>query len=324
MLSGSIIEKIKSIVCCLILYIYIVIVFSLSSDVFSETERLILINQEVFLVKNTSVTFKEAKTNGEKLTMLTAYDYSTAKLIDQSGINSILVGDSLGMVMLGYEDTLSVTMEDMIHHCAAVARGAKNALVICDMPFMSYQTSVYDAVVNAGRLVKEGHAQAVKLEGGFEVCEHIKAIVNASIPVCAHIGLTPQSINAFGGFKVQGKEEAAAQKLLDEARAVEEAGAFAVVLECVPAALAEKISKTVNIPTIGIGAGAGCDGQVLVYQDMLAMYSDFKPKFVKQFAKVGDVMKEAFKEYIAEVSSGEFPAQEHTYKIDDEIIEKLY
>lgn len=275
-------------------------------------------------MKNTSVTFKEAKEKGEKLTMLTAYDYSTAKLLDESGVNSILVGDSLGMVMLGYEDTLSVTMEDMIHHSAAVARGAKNALIITDMPFMSYQTSVYDAVVNAGRLVKEGRAQAVKLEGGFEVCEHIKAIVKASIPVCAHIGLTPQSINAFGGFKVQGKGEQAAQKLLDEARAVEEAGAFAVVLECVPAALAKKISELISIPTIGIGAGNGCDGQVLVYQDMLAMYSDFKPKFVKQYAQLGETMKSAFRAYIDEVKSGTFPSEEHTFKIDEDIIKKLY
>lgn len=275
-------------------------------------------------MKNTSVTFKESKKNGEKLTMLTAYDYTTAKLLDESGVDSILVGDSLGMVVLGYDDTLSVTMEDMIHHSAAVARGAKNALVITDMPFMSYQTSVYDAVVNAGRLVKEGKAQAVKLEGGIEFCEHIKAIVKASIPVCAHIGLTPQSINAFGGFKVQGKGKQEAQRLLDEARAVEEAGAFAVVLECVPAKLAKKISESISIPTIGIGAGAGCDGQVLVYQDMLAMYSDFKPKFVKQYAQIGSVMKEAFRQYIDEVKSGAFPSEEHTFKIDDDIIENLY
>ena len=275
-------------------------------------------------MKNTSVTFKESKKNGEKLTMLTAYDYTTAKLLDESGVDSILVGDSLGMVVLGYDDTLSVTMEDMIHHSAAVARGAKNALVITDMPFMSYQTSVYDAAVNAGRLVKEGKAQAVKLEGGIEFCEHIKAIVKASIPVCAHIGLTPQSINAFGGFKVQGKGKQEAQRLLDEARAVEEAGAFAVVLECVPAKLAKKISESISIPTIGIGAGAGCDGQVLVYQDMLAMYSDFKPKFVKQYAQIGSVMKEAFRQYIDEVKSGAFPSEEHTFKIDDDIIEKLY
>ncbi len=275
-------------------------------------------------MKNTSVTFKESKKNGEKLTMLTAYDYTTAKLLDESGVDSILVGDSLGMVVLGYDDTLSVTMEDMIHHSAAVARGAKNALVITDMPFMSYQTSVYDAVVNAGRLVKEGKAQAVKLEGGIEFCEHIKAIVKASIPVCAHIGLTPQSVNAFGGFKVQGKGKEEAQRLLDEARAVEEAGAFAVVLECVPAKLAKKISESISIPTIGIGAGAGCDGQVLVYQDMLAMYSDFKPKFVKQYAQIGSVMKEAFRQYIDEVKSGAFPSEEHTFKIDDDIIESLY
>lgn len=275
-------------------------------------------------MKNTSVTFKDSKENGEKLTMLTAYDYTTAKLLDESGIDSILVGDSLGMVVLGYDDTLSVTMEDMIHHSAAVARGAKNALIVTDMPFMSYQTSVYDAVVNAGRLVKEGKAQAVKLEGGIEFCEHIKAIVNASIPVCAHLGLTPQSINAFGGFKVQGKGKEAAQKLLDGARAVEQAGAFAVVLECVPAKLAKKISESISIPTIGIGAGAGCDGQVLVYQDMLAMYPDFKPKFVKQYTQLGSVMKDAFKQYIAEVKSGVFPSEEHTFKIDDEIIESLY
>ena len=275
-------------------------------------------------MKNTVNTFREAKKNGEKLTMLTAYDYSTAKLIDEAGINSILVGDSLGMVCLGYEDTLSVTMEDMIHHTRAVTRGAKNALVVADMPFMSYQTSVYDAVVNAGRLMKEGRAQAVKLEGGKEVVEQIKAIVNASIPVVAHIGLTPQSINAFGGFKVQGKSEEAAKRLLEEARAVEEAGAFAVVLECVPAKLAEFISKQISIPTIGIGAGAGCDGQVLVYQDMLGMYSDFVPKFVKQYAKVGEVMKKAFEEYIKEVKDGVFPEEKHTFKIDEEVIEKLY
>lgn len=275
-------------------------------------------------MKNTVLTFKEAKEKHEKLTMLTAYDYSTAKLIDEAGINSILVGDSLGMVCLGYEDTLSVTMEDMIHHTRAVSRGAKNALVVADMPFMSYQTSVYDAVVNAGRLMKEGRAQAVKLEGGKEVVEQIKAIVNASIPVVAHIGLTPQSINAFGGFKVQGKSEEAAKRLLEEARAVEEAGAFAVVLECVPAKLAEFISKQISIPTIGIGAGAGCDGQVLVYQDMLGMYSDFVPKFVKQYAKVGEVMKKAFEEYIKEVKDGVFPEEKHTFKIDEEVIEKLY
>lgn len=275
-------------------------------------------------MKNTVATFQQQKLDGDKITMLTAYDYSTAKLMDDSGVNSILVGDSLGMVMLGYEDTLSVTMEDMIHHTAAVARGAKNALVVGDMPFMSYQTSIYDAVVNAGRLMKEGRCQAVKLEGGATVCPQIKAITEAQIPVVAHIGLTPQSVNMFGGFKVQGKSEEAARKLLEEAKAVEEAGAFAVVLECVPAKLARLISEKISIPTIGIGAGAGCDGQVLVYQDMLALFSDFKPKFVKHFADVGSAMKQGFAGYIREVKDGAFPAEEHTFKISDEVIDKLY
>ena len=275
-------------------------------------------------MKNTVLTFQQAKKEGTRLSMLTAYDYSTAKLVDAAGINSILVGDSLGNTILGYEDTLSVTMEDMIHHTAAVARGAKNALVIGDMPFMSYQASVYDAVVNAGRLMKKGRANAVKLEGGASVCEQIKAIVGASIPVCAHIGLTPQSINAFGGFKVQGKGEKQAQQLLDDARRVQEAGAFAVVLEGIPALLAQKITDTLDIPTIGIGAGAGCDGQVLVYQDMLGMFTDFKPKFVKHFANVGEIITEAFKTFDQEVKEGVFPAQEHTYKIDEDIIGRLY
>lgn len=275
-------------------------------------------------MKNTVLTFQQAKENGEKLTMLTAYDYSTAKLIDEAGVNSILVGDSLGNVILGYEDTISVTMEDMIHHGAAVARGAKNALVVIDMPFMSYQTSVYDALVNAGRLMKEGRGDAVKLEGGVEVCPQIKAIVDAGIPVCAHIGLTPQSINAFGGFKVQGKSEAAAKKLLEDAKAVEEAGAFAVVIEGVPAKIAALITEQLHIPTIGIGAGKDCDGQVLVYQDMLGMFSDFTPKFVKCYANIGEVMKEAFQNYIKEVQDGIFPAEENTYKVDDSVIEKLY
>lgn len=275
-------------------------------------------------MKNTVQTFKEAKNNHTKLAMLTAYDYSTAKLQDEAGIHGILVGDSLGNVILGYEDTISVTMEDMIHHGAAVARGAKNALVVVDMPFMSYQTSVYDAVVNAGRLMKEGRANAVKLEGGVSVCPQIKAITDAGIPVMAHLGLTPQSINAFGGFKVQGKNEAAARKLIDDAKAVEEAGAFALVLECVPAKLAKIISEQLTIPTIGIGAGAGCDGQILVYQDMLGMFSDYTPKFVKRFAEVGSVMKEAFANYIKEVQAETYPADEHTFKIDDEVLEKLY
>ncbi len=275
-------------------------------------------------MKNTVVTIQKAKENKEKVTMLTAYDYSMAKLIDEAGIEMILVGDSLGMVMLGYEDTLSVTMEDMIHHTRAVARGVKNAMVVADMPFLSYQTSVYDAVCNAGRLMKEGRAQAVKLEGGREFAEHIRAITNASIPVVGHLGLTPQSLNAFGGFKVQGKTQEAAQKLLEDARIIEEAGAVAVVLECMPAKLASLVTEKIHIPTIGIGAGAGCDGQVLVYQDMLAMFGDFKPKFVKRFGEIGTQMKEAFQKYSEEVKAGTFPAEEHTFKIEDDVIEKLY
>lgn len=275
-------------------------------------------------MKKTVLTFAEAKVKKEKLTMLTAYDYSTAKLIDQAGIDAILVGDSLGNVMLGYEDTLSVTVEDMIHHGAAVARGAKEALVVIDMPFMSYQTSVYDAVANAGRLMKEGRAQAVKLEGGTEVCPQIKAITEAGIPVMAHIGLTPQHINAFGGFKVQGKDEAAARKFMEDALAVQEAGAFAVTFECVPEKLATLVTEKLSIPTIGIGAGAGCDGQVLVYADMVGMFSDFTPKFVKRFAETGQVMTEAFCAYIAEVKAGSYPTAAHTYAIDDDVIKKLY
>lgn len=275
-------------------------------------------------MKNTVLTFAKAKEDGVKLSMLTSYDYSMARLVDEAGINSILVGDSLGNVMLGYEDTTPVTMEDMIHHTAAVARGAKNALIVGDMPFMSYQTSVYDAVVNAGRLIKEGHANAVKIEGGVEVCPQIKAIVEAGIPVCAHIGLTPQSINAFGGHKVQGKSEEAARKLMEDALAVQEAGAFAVVIEAVPAKLASLITSKLDIVTIGIGAGAGCDGQVLVYQDMLGMFSDFSPKFVKRYAEIGEIMKKAFAKYDEEVKAGIFPAEEHGYKIDDDVIEKLY
>lgn len=274
-------------------------------------------------MKNTVATFKKAKQEGTKLTMLTAYDYSTAKLVDESGVNAILVGDSLGNVVLGYEDTISVTVDDMIHHGRAVARGAKDALVVIDMPFMSYQASVYDAVVNAGRLMKEGRAAAVKLEGGSEVCPQIKAITSAGIPVMAHIGLTPQHINAFGGFKVQGKSVEAAQKLIDDARAVEEAGAFAITLECVPAALAELVTKSVAIPTIGIGAGAGCDGQVLVYADAVGLYSDFTPKFVKRFGNLGEQMREAFAEYVREVQEGSFPAEEHTFKISEEVLDQI-
>jgi 3-methyl-2-oxobutanoate hydroxymethyltransferase len=264
-------------------------------------------------MKKTVATIRKQKEVGEKITMLTAYDYSTAKLMDEAGVDCLLVGDSLGMVMLGYEDTLSVTMEDMIHHTKAVRRGAAEAHVIGDMPFMSYQTSVKDAVFNAGRLIKEGGAQSVKLEGGATVCAQIRAITDASIPVFAHIGLTPQSINAFGGFKVRGKGLGAAKKLIDDARNVEAAGAVAVVLEAIPSRVAEIITRKLAIPTIGIGAGAGCDGQVLVYQDMLNMYGNIKPKFVKVFADAGGVMKGAFAAYITETRAGTFPAEEHGF-----------
>ena len=274
-------------------------------------------------MKNTVVTFQEMKAKGEKITMLTAYDYSTAKLMDAAGINSILVGDSLGNVVLGYPDTVSVTMEDMIHHGAAVARGAENALVVIDMPFLSYQTSVYDAVVNAGRLMKEGRAGAVKLEGGAEVCEQIRAIVNASIPVVAHLGLTPQSVNVFGGFKIQGKSLDKARKIIEDALKIQEAGACAVVLEGIPAKLAEIITKKLAIPTIGIGAGNGCDGQVLVIQDMLGMTTGHTPKFVRQFAQVGALMRQGISDYISETKSGAFPAEEHTYSIDENVIKEI-
>lgn len=274
-------------------------------------------------MKNTAATLMSQKQSGEKITMLTAYDYTTACIADECGVNSILVGDSLGMVMLGYDTTLPVTMEDMIHHTKAVSRGAKNAFIVGDMLFMSYQTSVYDAVVNAGRLIKEGGAHAVKLEGGAAVCPQIKAIVDSSIPVVAHLGLTPQSVNAFGGFKVQGKTYDKAKQIIDDALKIQEAGACAVVLECVPADLAAIITEKLTIPTIGIGAGAQCDGQVLVYQDMLGMTAGHTPKFAKLFADVGALMRDGFKTYISETQSGEFPAAEHTFKIDSEIIEKL-
>ncbi len=275
-------------------------------------------------MKHTVATFRKARTEGRKLSMLTAYDYSTAKLMDEAGIHGILVGDSLGNVILGYGDTVSVTMEDMIHHGAAVSRGVKNALLVVDMPFLSYQTSAYDAVVNAGRLMKEGRAHAVKLEGGREMAPRIRAIVQAGIPVMGHLGLTPQTIHALGGYTVQGKDEAAARKLLDDAKALEEAGVFAIVLECVPSALAGLITASVSVPTIGIGAGAGCDGQILVYQDMLGMFTDFTPKFVKRYGEVGEAMKAAFASYIEEVGRGAFPGPEHGYQIADEVIGKLY
>lgn len=265
-----------------------------------------------------------SRKGGAPLSMLTAYDYHTAYTIDEAGIDMILVGDSLGNVMLGYENTLAVTVEDMIHHGKAVCRGAKNTFVVVDMPFMSYQTSVTDAVRNAGRIMKETNCQAVKLEGGAVYADRIKAIVEAGIPVVAHIGLTPQSVNMLGGYKVQGKTVEAAQHLIDDAKAVAEAGAFAITLECVPAALAKKVTESVPALTIGIGAGNGCDGQVLVYQDMLGYTDGFTPKFVKKYANLHEVILEAFKQYKAECESRTFPTPSNTFKISEEVLEKLY
>lgn len=275
-------------------------------------------------MKNTVLTFQKAKENGEKLTMLTAYDYSMAKIIDESGVNGILIGDSLGMVIKGDEDTLGVTIDDIIYHTKAVKKGTKNALIVSDMPFLSYHVSVEQAVLNAGRLLKEGGANAVKLEGGSSVVNQIKAIVDAQIPVMGHLGLTPQSINAFGGFRVQGKSEEAVRKLIDDAKALEKAGVFAITLEGIPEKVAELITDNISVPTIGIGAGRGCDGQILVYQDMLGMFSDFVPKFVKQYANIGAVMREAICSYIKEVKEGSFPEEKHTYKIDETELNKLY
>ncbi len=267
--------------------------------------------------KNTVGTLLAMKERGEKVSMLTSYDYTTSRLIDAAGINTVLVGDSLGMTMQGYETTLPVTMDEMITYGRSVVRGCKNAFVIMDMPFMSYQASPEQAVINAGRLIKETNANAVKLEGGAAVAEQIKMIVDSGIPVCAHIGMTPQSVNVFGGFKVQGKGEANARRVLEDALTVQKAGAFMVVLECVPPKLAALITKKVDMITIGIGAGAGCDGQVLVYQDMLAMGGDFVPKFVKPFAQIGEAMKKAFRDYDAEVKAGTFPSSAQAFVKSD-------
>lgn len=274
-------------------------------------------------MKKTVATFIKAKKENKKITMLTAYDYSMAKLVDSCDIDGILVGDSLGMVCLGYKDTLSVTMEDMIHHTRAVSRGTNNALLVADMPFMSYHTSLNDAIKNAGRLVQESHAEAVKLEGGVSVVRQVRAIVKAQIPVMGHIGLTPQSVNMFGGFKVQGRELNAARKLIDDAKRLEDAGAFSIVLECIPSLLSQKITEAVSIPTIGIGAGPYCDGQVLVYHDMLGMFADFSPKFVKIFSNAGETIEDGIKKYADEVRNGNFPGAEHSFAIDADIIEKL-
>lgn len=268
--------------------------------------------------KVTTLTFRQKKERSEPISMLTAYDYPTALAMDQTGIDSILVGDSLAMVVLGYENTLPVTMDEMLHHARAVARGAKSALLVGDMPFMSYQVSVEDAVRNAGRFLKEAGMDAVKLEGGHERADAVRAITSAGIPVMGHIGLTPQSIHQLGGFRAQGKTARAAKRLLEDALILEEAGCFSLVLESVPARLAKLISERLSIPTIGIGAGAGCDGQVLVAHDLLGLFDRFTPKFVKQYANLNGEMTRAFNEYIADVQSRAFPAAEHTVEMADE------
>ena len=266
---------------------------------------------------------RDMKQKGEKITMLTAYDYSTAKIVDGVGIPLILVGDSLGMVILGYESTIPVTMEEMLHHTKAVVRGAKQAMVVGDMPFMTYHVSVEDALRNAARFIQEAGAQAVKLEGGVSVAEKVQRIVECGIPVMGHIGLTPQSIHQLGGFKVQGKTSEAAARLLEDAKALEEAGAFSIVLETVPAPLAALITREVSIPTIGIGAGIGCDGQVQVINDILGSFADFVPKHAKRYAKLTVIMSSAITEYHNEVKSGKFPTDEQSSPMDESILAEL-
>lgn len=273
--------------------------------------------------KVTTLTFRQKKERGEPITMLTAYDYPTALAVDHAGVDSILVGDSLAMVVLGYENTLSVTMDDMLHHARAVARGAKSAMLIGDMPFMSYQVSVEEATRNAGRFLQQGGMDAVKLEGGRERVEAIRSITGAGIPVMGHLGLTPQSMNQLGGFRAQGKTARAAKRLVEDALLLEEAGAFSIVLESVPARLATLISKKLSIPTIGIGAGVGCDGQVLVTHDLLGLFDRFTPRFVKKYANFHNEMHKAFTEYIDDVETKRFPAPEHTVEMDDKEWEAL-
>jgi 3-methyl-2-oxobutanoate hydroxymethyltransferase len=266
---------------------------------------------------------QEMKQKGEKFAMLTAYDYSTAKLVDEAGIPLILVGDSLGMVVLGYESTIPVTMDEMLHHTKAVARGAKQAMVIGDMPFMSYHISAEEALRNAARFIQEGGAQAVKLEGGVSVMEKVTRIVGCGIPVMGHIGLTPQSIHQLGGFTVQGKTPQAAARVLEDATALEEAGAFAIVLETIPAQLAQLITAKLSIPTIGIGAGIHCDGQVQVINDILGSYTEFVPKHAKQYAKLTDIIAKAVAQYQSEVKAGTFPTAKQSYSIDAKLLAEL-
>ena len=261
--------------------------------------------------------------NGNKITMMTAYDYPTAGLVDQAGIDTILVGDSLAMVMLGYESTVPVTMDEMIHHCKAVSRGAKASFIIGDMPFLSYQVSIEKAVENAGRFIKEAACDAVKLEGGSEMAPVVKAVVDAGIPVCAHIGLTPQTATKLSGFKVQGKDAESARELVQSAKDLEEAGAFMIVMECIPDLVAARITKELNIPTIGIGAGKDCDGQVLVYHDLVGLFERFTPKFVKQYVNLGPQIKDALIKYKEEVESGAFPGPEHSFAMKEEEADKI-
>ena len=276
------------------------------------------------MVKRVTVTnIQEMKRNGERIPMITAYDYPTARLVDEAGVPMILVGDSLGMAVLGYDSTLPVTMEDMLHHIKAVVRGAQRALIVGDMPFMSYQSDVPTAIRNAGRLLQEGGAQTVKLEGGEAVAETVQHIVECGIPVMGHIGLTPQSVNQLGGYKVQGKTPKAAAKLLRDAQALEEAGAFAVVLETVPARLGRLISQRLSIPTIGIGAGVDCDGQVQVVHDMLGLFTDFLPKHAKRYALLAEATKEAVGRYAEEVREGTFPTEKESFSMDESVLAEL-
>jgi 3-methyl-2-oxobutanoate hydroxymethyltransferase len=263
--------------------------------------------------KITSHTLLDMKRRGEKIVMLTAYDYQTAVIENEAGVEVILVGDSLGMVVLGYENTLPVTVDEMVHHLKAVSRAKPRAMLVGDLPFMSYQASIEDGVRSAGRLVKEGGAEGVKLEGGRRMEPVIRGILDADIPVMGHIGLTPQSFHRFGGYKVQGKDPRAAERLVEEAKFLEEAGCFSIVLEGIPMQLAARITETLTIPTIGIGAGPSCDGQVLVVNDMLGMMRDFSPRFVKRYAEMGEKMSAAFSEYIADVKAGKFPSREQSY-----------
>jgi len=263
--------------------------------------------------KVTTKSLLEMKARGEKITMLTAYDYLMATLLEQAGIDLMLVGDSVGNVLLGYENTIPVTMDEMLHHCKTVTRAAKRALIVGDMPFMSYQVSKEEALRNAGRLMKEANVGAVKLEGGEEVLDVIRKIVTSGIPVMGHLGLTPQSVNVFGGYGLRGQSSEESDKIINDAKKIEEAGAFAVVLEKVPAELAKKITSSLKIPTIGIGAGVDCDGQVLVTHDMLGLFEKFTPKFSKKYAEMAKDMKTCFKSYIKEVKAKEFPSQEHSY-----------